>query len=203
MHHNTELRIRVANLEDAIVLYKAALEPLGLHPVLTRPDGLAVGFGRKRLCKARIFIWLIAPGAPLTIDPLAQSPAGVAKADDTSPLLDTQSFNMLEKGDNDADEGVTKNIHICLPTRRRANVDHFYESAIAAGAKGVLQAARRPSLYNGRWYYNAIIQDSEGRSIEVACRSSPLVSGKYGWVTKMVIFVLICYHMFTFYMRRM
>ncbi|PPQ99820.1 hypothetical protein CVT24_009647 [Panaeolus cyanescens] len=174
MRPNIEVRVIVSNLDKAVSFYEAALKPIGLYPVKKRSDGLAVGFGFKRVCKARIFLWLIATGAPLMAHPLGLTASESASQERLS-LLGGQGFDLLEKGSDfggsasvSGDSDVTKNVYICLPTFKRAKVDAFYDSAVAAGGTGVLPAAHRPSKDNGRWYYNAVVRDSEGRMIELS-----------------------------------
>jgi catechol 2,3-dioxygenase-like lactoylglutathione lyase family enzyme len=56
-------------------------------------------------------------------------------------------------------------VHICLRTRRQAEVDGFHRAALVAGAKDAGKPGLRPE-YSGN-YYAAFIQDADGNKVEV------------------------------------
>jgi catechol 2,3-dioxygenase-like lactoylglutathione lyase family enzyme len=62
---------------------------------------------------------------------------------------------------------TTPRIHICFRAETRAQVDAFYEAAIAAGGKDNGGPGLRP-LYHPN-YYAAFVLDADGHNIEVVC----------------------------------
>jgi catechol 2,3-dioxygenase-like lactoylglutathione lyase family enzyme len=62
---------------------------------------------------------------------------------------------------------VTVGCHLCWQATSRAEVDAFYQAAIAAGGKDNGQPGLRP-LYHPN-YYGAFVIDPDGNNIEAVC----------------------------------
>ena len=70
-------------------------------------------------------------------------------------------------GDN---ERVGEGTHVAFRTDSRAQVDAFYEAAIAAGARDNGPPGPRPKY--GPNYYAAFVFDPDGANIEAVCKTS-------------------------------
>ncbi len=64
------------------------------------------------------------------------------------------------------DPSVGNGLHVAFSAQSRAQVDSFYEAAIAAGAKDEGPPGLRP--YSPT-YYAAFVRDPDGHKIEVVC----------------------------------
>jgi catechol 2,3-dioxygenase-like lactoylglutathione lyase family enzyme len=62
---------------------------------------------------------------------------------------------------------ATTSCHLCWRAENRAQVDAFYQAAIAAGAKDYGAPGLRPHYHPN--YYGAFVIDLEGNNIEAAC----------------------------------
>lgn len=62
---------------------------------------------------------------------------------------------------------ATTSCHLCWRAKSRAEVDAFYEAAIAAGAKDYGAPGLRPHYHSN--YYGAFVIDPEGNNIEAVC----------------------------------
>ena len=62
---------------------------------------------------------------------------------------------------------VTAGCHLCWSAKNRAEVDAFYQAAIAAGGKDNGSPGLRP--HNHEHYYGAFVIDPDGNNIEAAC----------------------------------
>ena len=62
---------------------------------------------------------------------------------------------------------ATTSCHLCWRAENRAQVDAFYQAAIAAGGKDYGAPGLRPHYHPN--YYGAFVIDPEGNNIEAAC----------------------------------
>lgn len=59
-------------------------------------------------------------------------------------------------------------LHVALPAQSRAQVEAFYEAALAAGGTHHGSPGPRPNY--GETYYAAFVRDPDGHVIEAVCR---------------------------------
>lgn len=62
-------------------------------------------------------------------------------------------------------------IHVAFRAERRAQVDAFYNAAIAAGGRDNGPPGLRPHYHPN--YYGAFVLDPDGHNIEVVCHDAP------------------------------
>lgn len=62
---------------------------------------------------------------------------------------------------------ATTSCHLCWRAESRAQVDAFYQAALAAGAKDYGAPGLRPHYHPN--YYGAFVIDPEGNNIEAVC----------------------------------
>lgn len=70
-------------------------------------------------------------------------------------------------GASDATHPISKNVHIAFSCSTKSEVDDWYSSAIAAGAKDNGKPGFRPEYHEN--YYAAFVIDPDGNNIEVVC----------------------------------
>ena len=63
--------------------------------------------------------------------------------------------------------GSATSAHVCFGARTRAEVDAFYQAAIAAGAKDNGKPGLRPDYHPN--YYGAFVLDADGNNVEAVC----------------------------------
>ena len=102
---------------------------------------------------------------PLRIDIVKEVPAEVTGSVDVAGLgADGKPFFWL------ADAGkTTPRVHLAFRAENRAQVDAFYEAAIAAG--GVDNGAPGPRPIYHPNYYGAFVLDADGHNIEAVCHN--------------------------------
>lgn len=100
---------------------------------------------------------------PLRIEIVMEVPAEMTGSVDVAGLgADGKPFFWL------ADAGKTSpRIHIAFRAENRAQVDAFYEAAIAAGGKDNGAPGLRPIYHKD--YYGAFVLDADGHNIEAVC----------------------------------
>jgi catechol 2,3-dioxygenase-like lactoylglutathione lyase family enzyme len=100
---------------------------------------------------------------PLRIEILMEIPAGVTGDVDVVGLgADGKPFLWL------ADAGeATPRVHLAFRAESRAQVDAFYQAAIAAGGNDNGAPALRPMYHPD--YYGAFVLDADGHNIEAVC----------------------------------
>jgi catechol 2,3-dioxygenase-like lactoylglutathione lyase family enzyme len=62
-------------------------------------------------------------------------------------------------------------LHVAFRVRRRAQVDAFYQAALAAG--GTDNGAPGPRAHYHPNYYGAFVLDPDGHNIEAVCHEAP------------------------------
>jgi catechol 2,3-dioxygenase-like lactoylglutathione lyase family enzyme len=105
----------------------------------------------------------------------ALRPLGIAVRTEVTPDQTgdgTTALGFGAEGDNGffwvSDNGkVGAGTHIALAADRRAQVDAFYEAAIAAGGRDNGKPGPRP--HYGPNYYAAFVRDPDGINFEVVC----------------------------------
>jgi catechol 2,3-dioxygenase-like lactoylglutathione lyase family enzyme len=68
-----------------------------------------------------------------------------------------------------AESGAAGTLEVCLGAEQPEAVDAFHAEALGAGGRSTWEPGVRPEF--SRDYYAARIQDPDGNSIEVVCRS--------------------------------
>jgi catechol 2,3-dioxygenase-like lactoylglutathione lyase family enzyme len=103
--------------------------------------------------------------APIGYQLLAEFPASVTGS------VDVAGFGEPPKPDFWIAEGAPNNppIHIAFRTSSRAQVDAFYQAAMAAGGKDNGLPGLRPHYHPD--YYGAFVLDFDGHNIEAVCHA--------------------------------
>lgn len=101
---------------------------------------------------------------PLHIEIIKEIPADLTGSVDVVGLgADGQPFFWL------ANAGKTSpRVHIAFRAENRAEVDAFYEAAIAAGGADNGAPGPRPMYHPD--YYGAFVLDADGHNVEAVCR---------------------------------
>ena len=60
-------------------------------------------------------------------------------------------------------------VHVAFAAKSRADVDAFYEAAVAAGAKDFGRPGLRPEYHPN--YYGAFVRDPDGNNVEAVCHA--------------------------------
>lgn len=66
-------------------------------------------------------------------------------------------------------DGTARELHVAFAAADRAQVEAFFEAAVAAGAE-VLHAPRVRPEYHAA-YYGAFVRDLDGNNVEAVCHS--------------------------------
>lgn len=104
--------------------------------------------------------------APLGTGLIMEIPASVTGSVDVAGLgVNGKAFFWLAAG------GRQTHIHIAFGAETRAEVDAFYEAAIAAGGKDNGPPGVRAHYHPN--YYGAFVLDPEGHNIEAVCHVPP------------------------------
>jgi catechol 2,3-dioxygenase-like lactoylglutathione lyase family enzyme len=101
--------------------------------------------------------------APLGYLPIVELPAGVSGA------IFAVGFGVPPKPDFwvGAGQPQASNVHIAFRADNRAEVDAFYEAAMAAGGRDNGAPGLRPHYHPN--YYGAFVLDPDGYNIEAVC----------------------------------
>ena len=100
---------------------------------------------------------------PLGVEIVKEFPASVTGSVDFAGLgADGKPFLWLVSGGK-----TTPCIHLALRAENRAQVDAFYEAAIAAGGTDNGAPGLRPNYHPD--YYGAFVLDADGHNIEAVC----------------------------------
>jgi len=102
---------------------------------------------------------------PLRVKVIKEFPAEVTGSVDVAGLgADGKPFFWLANAGK-----TTPRVHLAFRAENRAQVDAFYEAAIAAG--GVDNGAPGPRPMYHPNYYGAFVLDADGHNIEAVCHS--------------------------------
>ena len=113
-----------------------------------------VGFGVSNLAGSKAFF--LQALAPLNAALVMEGPYGVGIGPDKRPML--WLFETQER---------PAHLHIAFVAETRAQVDAFYEAALAAGGKDHGAPGLRPHYHAN--YYGAFIIGPDGHNIEAVC----------------------------------
>ena len=105
--------------------------------------------------------------APLGYVVLMELPVAVTKSTDVA------GFGVAPKPDFWIAGGKANEprIHICFRADSRAQVDAFYQAAMAAGGRDNGRPGVRPHYHEN--YYGAFVLDPDGHNIEAVCHTPP------------------------------
>jgi catechol 2,3-dioxygenase-like lactoylglutathione lyase family enzyme len=103
--------------------------------------------------------------APLGITVLMEFPKAVTGSTDVAGLgSDGKPFFWLAAAGK-----TTPRIHLAFAAKNRAEVDAFYQAAIAAGGKDNGPPGVRPHYHAN--YYGAFVIDADGHNVEAVCHT--------------------------------
>lgn len=114
---------------------------------------------------------------PLRVEIVKEFPASVTGSVDFAGLgADGKPFLWLVSGGK-----TTPRVHLAFRAETRAQVDAFYEAAIAAGGTDNGEPGLRPIYHPD--YYGAFVLDFDGNNIEAVCRQPEVGSAElyYEW----------------------
>lgn len=80
-------------------------------------------------------------------------------------------FFWIHQAEPVAAQGLLSRAHIAFAAENRAEVDAFYQAALAAG--GVDHGAPGVRAHYHANYYGAFILDPDGNNVEAVCHSAP------------------------------
>lgn len=101
--------------------------------------------------------------SPLGYTLLAEFPASVTGNSDVA------GFGIAPKPDFWLASGETQKprVHIAFRAQTRAQVDHFYQAAMASGGRDNGKPGPRPHYHEN--FYGAFVLDPDGHNIEAVC----------------------------------
>lgn len=102
--------------------------------------------------------------APLGLKQLFVVPKEHTGGNDVCGYGDTRPFFWIAQ-----DDPTRGKLHVALAARSRAQVDAFYEAAIAAGGTDNGGPGVRPHYHPD--YYGAFVLDPDGHNIEAVCHA--------------------------------
>ena len=116
-----------------------------------------VGFGVSNLAASKAFF--LEALAPLKVSLVMEGPYGVGIGQSSKPSLWLHET-----------QGRPAPLHIAFVAASRAEVDAFYEAALAAGGKDNGAPGLRPHYHPN--YYGAFVIGPDGHNVEAVCHKA-------------------------------